>query len=66
MGMEVPRVLLSGNHLAISKWRKKEALRKTLDQRPDLLKREILSEEDLKFLEEIEEGRNARKAEGTS
>lgn len=36
-GMEVPDVLLSGNHQAIEGWRKKEALRQTQKNRPDLL-----------------------------
>lgn len=36
-GREVPEVLLSGNHAAISRWRRKEALRTTYLYRPDLL-----------------------------
>jgi len=36
-GWKVPEVLLSGNHAAIEKWRKKEALRRTQENRPDLL-----------------------------
>ena len=35
--MKVPRVLLSGNHKAIEVWRKKEALKRTKQCRPDLL-----------------------------
>lgn len=52
-GYEVPEVLLSGNHQAISWWRRKEALRRTLMRRPDLLNGASLSEEDKKILEEI-------------
>lgn len=37
-GMDVPEVLLSGNHKNIEEWRKKEALKKTLERRKDLLK----------------------------
>ena len=37
-GMRVPEVLLSGNHQEIKKWRQKEALKKTRDRRPELLK----------------------------
>ena len=37
-GMKVPKVLLSGNHAKISEWRKKEALKRTKQRRPDLLK----------------------------
>jgi tRNA (guanine37-N1)-methyltransferase len=52
-GMEVPEVLLSGNHAAIERWRKREALRRTMDRRPDLLSKASLSSEDKKLLEEI-------------
>jgi tRNA (guanine37-N1)-methyltransferase len=53
-GSLVPEVLLSGNHLLISQWRRKEALRRTWIRRPDLLARADLSREDQKLLEEIE------------
>lgn len=52
-GMKVPEVLLSGNHEEIRKWRRREALRKTLSVRPDLLARARLTEEDRAFLAEI-------------
>lgn len=55
MGMEVPSILLSGDHSRISRWRRKEAIRKTLHNRPDLLKRVELCEEDLRLLREIQE-----------
>src|SRR5205814_8795294 len=35
--LRVPDVLLSGNHAEIRRWRKREALSRTLDRRPDLL-----------------------------
>jgi len=38
-GMEVPDVLLSGNHVAIARWRRDEALRTTMRTRPDLAAR---------------------------
>lgn len=38
-GMEVPKVLLSGNHGEIEKWRGEEAVKKTKERRPDLLKK---------------------------
>jgi tRNA (guanine37-N1)-methyltransferase len=38
-GWKVPDVLLSGNHAAIAVWRKEEALRRTRENRPDLLKK---------------------------
>ncbi|OGP72889.1 MAG: tRNA (guanosine(37)-N1)-methyltransferase TrmD [Deltaproteobacteria bacterium RBG_16_49_23] len=52
-GHAVPEVLLSGNHQAISLWRRKEAIRRTWMRRPDLLSKASLSEEDKKILEEI-------------
>lgn len=52
-GWKVPEVLLSGHHANIAKWRRKEALRRTLHCRPDLLERGILSPADLSMLEEI-------------
>ncbi|WP_104107237.1 tRNA (guanosine(37)-N1)-methyltransferase TrmD [Nocardioides sp. 616] len=36
-GLEVPAVLLSGNHAAIAEWRRSEAVRRTARRRPDLL-----------------------------
>ena len=36
-GLKVPDVLLSGNHAEIRRWRKREALSRTLERRPDLL-----------------------------
>ncbi len=38
MGMEVPQVLLSGDHERIKQWRKKEAVQRTHERRPDLIK----------------------------
>lgn len=52
-GWHVPEVLLSGHHANIARWRRKEALRRTLHVRPDLLKKLTLSKEDKKLLEEI-------------
>ncbi|HHU93284.1 MAG TPA: tRNA (guanosine(37)-N1)-methyltransferase TrmD [Halanaerobiaceae bacterium] len=55
MGLEVPEVLLSGNHGAIERWRRKEALKRTYLRRPDLLQKKILSKEELNLLEEIKQ-----------
>ena len=52
-GSSVPEVLLSGNHSAISLWRRREALKRTLVRRPDLLAKAKLSNEEQKLLEEI-------------
>jgi tRNA (guanine37-N1)-methyltransferase len=54
-GLEVPEVLLSGNHKDIQRWRRKEALRRTVLRRPDLLEKYSLSEEDYKLMNEIKE-----------
>ncbi len=55
MGMDVPSVLLSGNHEEIRKWRRKEAIRKTILKRPDLMERFVPSDEDRRFIREIME-----------
>jgi tRNA (guanine37-N1)-methyltransferase len=52
-GWRVPDVLLSGNHAAIARWRRKEALRRTRDRRPDLLAHAELSDLDRKLLAEL-------------
>jgi len=59
-GLPVPEVLLSGNHEAIRRWRRKEALRNTYLKRQDLLRDPVLTDEDRRLLEEIsrEETRN--------
>ncbi|MGE5415938.1 MAG: tRNA (guanosine(37)-N1)-methyltransferase TrmD [Acidobacteriota bacterium] len=55
--MEVPPVLLSGNHEQIRRWRKKESLRKTLLIRPDMLiGRRLDKEEKTLILEILNEG----------
>lgn len=45
-GLEVPEVLLGGNHAAIERWRREEGLRRTWHNRPDLLLKAPLSEDD--------------------
>jgi tRNA (guanine37-N1)-methyltransferase len=51
--LKVPEVLLSGNHAAIRKWRKREALSRTLERRPDLLDAASLDEEEEQLLREL-------------
>jgi tRNA (guanine37-N1)-methyltransferase len=53
MGLRVPEVLLSGNHAAISTWRRREQLRRTLQRRPDLLEQAELDARDRVMLEEL-------------
>ncbi|MFH1080977.1 MAG: tRNA (guanosine(37)-N1)-methyltransferase TrmD [Pseudomonadota bacterium] len=49
----VPDVLMSGHHREIEKWRRREALRRTLDRRPDLLMQADLSADDLAMIEAL-------------
>jgi len=51
--MEVPEILVSGNHDEIRRWRRRTALEKTYRNRPDLLKASALSEEDKELLARI-------------
>lgn len=53
-GQKVPEVLLSGNHAAIEKWRRQQQLIRTRQRRPDLLDQVELSEDDQKFLHQLE------------
>ncbi len=51
-GQPVPNVLLSGDHKAIARWRRRQSLGRTWSRRPDLLPQE-LNEEDTRLLEEF-------------
>jgi len=51
-GRKVPDVLLTGHHEDIAKWRRADALMRTLARRPDLLRQTPLDEEDTALLEE--------------
>jgi len=51
-GKRVPDVLLSGDHARIARWRRRQALVRTRDLRPDLFARLSLSKEDAKLLAE--------------
>lgn len=52
-GMSVPEVLLSGDHAKVERYRRKEALRRTMHLRPDLLDGAGLDDKDIKLLSEI-------------
>jgi len=56
--VKVPEVLLSGNHGEIRRWRKREALSRTLDRRPDLLADAKLDEEEEEILKELRHERD--------
>jgi tRNA (guanine37-N1)-methyltransferase len=53
-GLSVPEVLSSGNHEQIRRWRREQALKKTLRNRPDLLEGAALSAEDRSYLRSLE------------
>jgi tRNA (guanine37-N1)-methyltransferase len=55
MDREVPSILLSGNHEEVRKWRRKEAIKKTIFKRPDLIEGFEPSGEDRKLIREIME-----------
>ena len=59
-GLAVPEVLLSGHHEQVRRWRRKMALEKTLRNRPDLLERARLTEEDRQLLATIMEERREK------
>ncbi len=51
--LPVPPVLLSGHHGEVDRWRRREALRRTLERRPDLLEVAALNDEDQRVLDEL-------------
>src|SRR3989304_4623863 len=51
--MDVPSVLISGNHELIRQWRRRQAVTNTLKKRPDIIDEEVLSDEDIKILKKI-------------
>src|SRR5690625_3211012 len=52
-GMQVPDVLLSGNHAHINAWRKRESLKRTYERRKDLLDSAPLSKEEEEIIADI-------------
>jgi len=65
-GQEVPEVLLSGNHALVARWRREQALRRTLERRPDLLADADLGEADRRYLTRLcdreDEDRNPQRS----
>jgi tRNA (guanine37-N1)-methyltransferase len=59
-GHAVPDVLLSGHHAQIVRWRRQEALRRTREHRPDLLRHAHLSGEDRAFLRHLDAAQPTR------
>lgn len=62
-GEQVPAVLLSGDHAAIKKWRRRQSLERTLQRRPDLLEKATLDKEQSKMLDEIRRTVNSGRGE---
>jgi len=54
--LAVPDVLLSGNHAEIRRWRKRQAISRTLARRPDLLADAVLDDEERQILRELQDG----------
>jgi len=54
-GLDVPEILLSGDHARVARWRREQALRRTYLRRPDLLKDAPLSEADRRYLASLQE-----------
>jgi tRNA (guanine37-N1)-methyltransferase len=52
-GMRVPEILLSGNHQAVARWRKQQALLNTIKKRPDLMFDEELAMDERQLLAEV-------------
>ncbi len=54
-GRKVPEVLLSGHHGKVEEWRRQQSLLRTVNNRPDLMERAILSEKDKSYLKKIKQ-----------
>ena len=52
-GLDVPDVLLSGDHRRIAEWRRRESVRRTAERRPDLIASAHLSDEERAFAQKI-------------
>ncbi len=52
-GWRIPDILLSGNHAEIDRWRRQQALKRTLGQRPDMLASAELSQDDIAYLNSL-------------
>ena len=57
-GWKVPEVLTSGDHGKIEKWRREQALTRTLDKRPEMLDETNLSGDDLTFIDRLKSKAN--------
>lgn len=63
-GQGTPEILTSGDHARVARWRREQALRRTWERRPDLLRSAPLSDLDRAYLARLEEERRATAVEG--
>ncbi len=61
-GQGIPEILTSGDHARVARWRREQALRRTWERRPDLLRSAPLSDADRAFLAQLEQERRAADA----
>jgi tRNA (guanine37-N1)-methyltransferase len=59
-GVKVPDVLVSGHHAEVRRWRRRAALERTLERRPDLLERAGLDDESRALLDEVRRAHERR------
>lgn len=55
-GLGVPEVLTSGHHAEVDRWRRRQALKRTWERRPDLLKTAPLTDDDREYLAQLKGG----------
>ncbi len=60
-GISVPEVLLSGNHKEIRKWRMMKTIERTLKRRPEIIREELLTQEELESLKKLKENSSVKK-----
>ena len=53
-GREVPKVLLSGHHENVDKWRREQSLKRTAERRPDMLEKANLTEKDKMYVSSLD------------
>ena len=63
-GMEVPEVLLGGDHAKINKWRREQAILTTLDRRPEMLETAELTKKEKIWLDGVKAEREMQKSTG--
>ena len=54
MEREVPPILLSGNHPKVEEWRRQQSILRTMERRPDLMKKAELTKQDIKFIKSLD------------